>query len=287
MKKFLGEMTFEEFKEALKILICEDLEVFKKFFCPEEKKEENFFIRFLKEIKEFFISIKNFFIGIKTFLKTFLNEFKKFLQEPLTQEVFLKRARKLKAVLYETIETIVFVIVAIIIIRYFIGEIRWIPSASMRPTLIEGDRVFVERSSRFYKSPQRGDIMVFYPPGEELKKDAVSVFKRLTGFFCKDIAFIKRVIGTPGDKIEIVNNPDGSASVFINDILLQEDYVKDRYEYPMCDKTMMCGPKILGNDEYFMMGDNRGHSSDSRYWGTIKKERFIGKAVFIFRLAKL
>ena len=93
---------------------------------------------------------------------------------------------KIKAGLKETIETIVFVVVMVVIIRFFLGEIRWIPSASMHPTLLEGDRIFVERLSRFYSSPERGDIMVFYPPFEEIKTDALSIFSRLTGFFCKD-----------------------------------------------------------------------------------------------------
>lgn len=85
----------------------------------------------------------------------------------------------------------------VIIIRFFIGEIRWIPSGSMRPTLIEGDRIFVERFSRFYSSPKRGDIMVFYPPKEALKSTPSAEVERLTGFFCKDIAYIKRVVGMP------------------------------------------------------------------------------------------
>ena len=107
----------------------------------------------------------------------------------------------------EIIETIVFVVVMVIIIRFFIGEIRWIPSASMHPTLIEGDRIVVERYSRFYSTPKRGDIMVFYPPFEKLKNTPWKVFSRLTGFFCKDTAYIKRVVGMPGDTFEIKTNP--------------------------------------------------------------------------------
>ena len=110
---------------------------------------------------------------------------------------------KLKGFIKETVETVVFVVVMVIIIRFFVGEIRWIPSGSMKPTLVEGDRIFVERFSRFYSTPQRGDIMVFYPPFEELDESAIGVFKRLTGFFCKDVAYIKRVIGIPGDTVEI------------------------------------------------------------------------------------
>ncbi len=187
-----------------------------------------------------------------------------------------------KALLKEIVETVVFVIVAIIIIRFFLGEIRWIPSASMKPTLVEGDRIFVERLTRFYTTPDRGDIMVFYPPQEHLKANPVAVFSRLTGFFCKDIAYIKRVIGLPGEKLEIKQNQDGSTDVFINDKALDEPYIMDRYEYPVCTEGMNCGPIVLGEDEYFMMGDNRGHSADSRYWGVLKRDRFIGKAKLLF-----
>ena len=113
------------------------------------------------------------------------------------------KSPKFKADLKETIETVVFVVVAVSLIRFFIAEVRWIPSGSMRPTLKEGDRIIVERYSRFYKTPERGDIMVFYPPFAELKNTPVAYFKRLTGFFCNDIAYIKRVIGLPGEKFEI------------------------------------------------------------------------------------
>ena len=187
-----------------------------------------------------------------------------------------------KAVLKEIWDTVVFVIIAIIIIRFYLGEIRWIPSGSMKPTFIEGDRIFVERLSRFYRSPVRGDIMVFYPPQENLKANPIAIFTRLTGLFCKDTAYIKRVIGVPGDKIEIINNEDGSTDVFINDKPLEEPYIMDRFEYPECTEAMNCGPMVLADDEYFMMGDNRGHSYDSRYWGVLKKDRFIGRAKLLF-----
>ena len=187
-----------------------------------------------------------------------------------------------KEILKEIIDTIVFVIVAIIIIRFFIGEIRWIPSASMKPTLVEGDRVFVERVSRLYSEPKRGDIMVFYPPQEHLEATPLKIFSRLTGFFCKDTAYIKRVIALPGEKFEVVHNEDGTTDILVNDKALDEPYIMDKSEYPICTKDMHCGPTILGDDEYFMMGDNRGHSADSRYWGVLRKERFIGRAKVLF-----
>ena len=187
-----------------------------------------------------------------------------------------------KAAVKEFIETIVFVVVALILIRFYVGEIRWIPSASMKPTFVEGDRVLIDRVSRFFTTPKRGDIMVFYPPQEDLKANPIAVFTRLTGIFCKDIAYIKRVIGLPNEKVEIKSNKDGSFDVYINDKLLDEPYIMDRFEYPACSEDLMCGPLTLGEDEYFMMGDNRGHSADSRFWGPLKQERFIGKAKLLF-----
>lgn len=182
----------------------------------------------------------------------------------------------------ETIETIVFVVVMVVIIRFFIGEIRWIPSASMRPTLIEGDRIFVERFSRFYSAPKRGDIMVFYPPEEDIKTDVLSIFERLTGFFCKDVAYIKRVIGVPGDKLEVKEFSDGTFKVYINDKPIDEPYIMSEDDYIPCSVDMFCGPMRIPEGQYFMMGDNRGNSQDSRFWGFLPKERFIGKAIFLF-----
>lgn len=189
---------------------------------------------------------------------------------------------KIKAGIKEAFETAIFVIVMVIIIRFFVGEIRWIPSGSMRPTLIEGDRIFVERFSRFYANPKRGDIMVFYPPTETLNQTGLAIFQRLTGFFCKDIAYIKRVIGLPGDKILIKPDPDGKYAVYVNGKRLDEKYILDDYDYIPCSEKMYCGPFTVPNNDYFMLGDNRGNSQDSRFWGFLPKERFVGKAVFLF-----
>lgn len=187
-----------------------------------------------------------------------------------------------KNIIRETIETIAFVVVAVIMIRFFIGEIRWIPSGSMNPTLVEGDRIFVERVSRFYQAPERGDVMIFYPPFVELDNSFGGVFRRLTGFFCKDIAYIKRVVGLPGDKFEIVPREDGSHIVYINGEAIEEPYIKSKFDYIPCNENMYCGPFEIPEGNYFMMGDNRGNSQDSRFWGFLPKERFIGKAVYLF-----
>ncbi len=202
-----------------------------------------------------------------------------------------------KTAVGETISTIIFVLTAVIIIRFFIGEIRWIPSGSMHPTLLEGDRIVVERFMRFFKGPQRGDIMVFYPPSTQLSRKPIPLLSRLTGILCKDVAYIKRVVGMPGDKVEIKRENSGVSYVYINDKRYDEDYIQSVYEYPQCpdneilnsdfakmnpDQIMKCGPFYLKDNEYFMMGDNRGNSQDSRYWGVLKRDRFIGRAVVVF-----
>ena len=122
----------------------------------------------------------------------------------------------MKKEMKDVYETVIFVVVALMVIRFFIFEPRVIPSASMHPTLIEGDRLIIERYSRFFTSPKRGDIIVFYPPHEYLKTDWLSVFERLTGLFCKDIAYIKRVIGEPGDTVEIIKEKDETYGVYVN-----------------------------------------------------------------------
>ena len=198
---------------------------------------------------------------------------------PEEKELTIKE--KIIAALKELVETTIFVIVMVILIRFFIGEVRWIPSASMHPTLIEGDRIFIERFSRFYTTPKRGDIMVFYPPGEELKTDAISIFQRLSGLFCKDVAYIKRVIGLPGDKLEIKEFVNGEFKVYINDKPLDENYILSQDDYIPCSDKMHCGPMKIPAGQYFMMGDNRGNSQDSRFWGLLPQERFIGRAIFL------
>ena len=183
----------------------------------------------------------------------------------------------------ETIDTVVFVIVAVVIIRFFIGELRWIPSGSMRMTLVEKDRVFVEKISKWYKrAPQRGDVVVFYPPEEELSNSPWALFTRYTGIFCKDIAYIKRIIGLPNETLEIKQDDIGRYFVYINGKKLREEYIHSPINWTPCSETVNCGPIKIPEGEYFMMGDNRGNSQDSRYWGTLKEERMIGRSALIF-----
>ena len=193
------------------------------------------------------------------------------------------KSKKFKDDIKELVDTVVFVVVGIIIIRFCIAEVRWIPSGSMLPTIREGDRVIVERFSRFFTTPKRGDIMVFYPPMTELEYTFPKVFARLTGFFCQDTAYIKRVIGLPKEKFEIKKDDYGAYTVYINDKPLDEPYIRNRFDFTPCERAdVNCGPFVIPENEYLMMGDNRGSSWDGRFWGTLDKERFIGRAVFRF-----
>lgn len=191
-------------------------------------------------------------------------------------------SKNLKGALKESIETIVFVVVMVIIIRFFIGEIRWIPSSSMEPTLTVGDRLFIERATRFYKKPTRGDIVVFYPPMTQLQNTPLKVFQRLTGFFCKDIAYIKRIVAKGGDKVEVKKVKDNKYKVVVNGKELKEDYILNDFDYIECNDKMYCGPMTVPEGHYFLLGDNRGNSQDSRFWGFLKEDRVIGRAIVIF-----
>ncbi len=130
---------------------------------------------------------------------------------------------------------------------------REVHGPSMQPTYHTGQRVFVTRY--FFHGPRRGDVIVFHPPA--VGRDD----------------FIKRVIGVPGDHVMV---KDGQVSV--NGALLEEPYLSEaqttcvgRY----CDVT-------LGEGEYFVMGDNRVNSSDSRSWGPVQRDRVVGKTWLLY-----
>src|SRR5919199_3600908 len=142
-------------------------------------------------------------------------------------------------------------------IRSFVAEARYIPSGSMLPTLQINDRLIIDKISYDFRDPTRGDIVVFSPT-DALKKQNF-----------KD-AFIKRVIGLPGDKVEV---KDGL--VYVNAQPLQEKYIEDQPNYRF-------GPVSVPPNEYLVLGDNRNNSYDSHYWGFVPRKNIIGRAVVRF-----
>ncbi len=184
--------------------------------------------------------------------------------------------------LRETLEIIIVMLLFLVVIKEGLGELRLIPSESMVPTLQIGDRLLIEKVSRWYRPLHRGDIMVFYPPEPEavLHDDPVSWVLRATGFSSLfhnspsdpvDKAYIKRLIGLPGDTVWMINNE----GVMVNGKLLTEPYVNE-IAYG-CGNA--CAPIKIPNGYYLMLGDNRNQSKDGRYFGLVPKSRIMGRAV--------
>ncbi|MGL4880909.1 MAG: signal peptidase I [Waterburya sp.] len=136
-------------------------------------------------------------------------------------------------------------------------ETRYIPSENMTPTFQTNDRLLINKRAYENTSPQRGDIVMFNPP-EILRKQNY-----------KD-PFIKRVIGLPGETIEIKNG-----KVYINNQPIQEDYIAEPPKYTMNSYQI---PKRA----YFVLGDNRNNSHDSYYWGSLSEDLILGKVVSIY-----
>ncbi len=159
----------------------------------------------------------------------------------------------------ENLQLVVIALCLALLIRTFVAEPRYIPSDSMIPTLQLGDRLVVEKVSYRFRPPATGDVIVFEPPQP----------LQLLGY-AKDQAFIKRIIGKPG---QIVNVDDGR--VYLNSQSLQEDYIAEPPNYQW-------GPKRVPENEFFVMGDNRNDSNDSHIWGYLPRKNIIGRARFRF-----
>ena len=167
---------------------------------------------------------------------------------------------KLKNILKEVLEyVIIFVVVAVIvlILNSFIIINARIPSESMEDTIMAGDRVIGNRLAYKTANPQRYDIVIFRPPDDE------------------SVYYIKRIIGLPGDTVYII---DGKGYINNESEPLDDSFVK---EVPLGS----FGPYNVPGDSYFMMGDNRNSSLDSRFWETsnfVKREKILGKAMICY-----
>jgi signal peptidase I len=164
-------------------------------------------------------------------------------------------------------------------IQAFLVKPFRIPSESMVPTLEVGQRVLVDRVSYRFSDPDRGDIVVFKPPlGSEqnacgAQHSSDSACPRPTQER-SDTNFIKRVVATPGDRLKVI---DGA--VYINGKRQEEGYARLDPECEICNLPQEI---TIPEDQYFMMGDNRGESADSREWGPVPKKWIIGKAFMTY-----
>jgi signal peptidase I len=164
-------------------------------------------------------------------------------------------------------------------IQAFVVKPFRIPSESMVPTLSISQRVLVDRVSPRFSSPDRGDIVVFKPPaGADDNRCGVTQPVRSP---CQrptqqrsETNFIKRVVAVGGDRLKVI---DGR--VYIDGRPQEEPYIRgDRG----CGSCNLPNEITIPPDHFFMMGDNRGESADSREWGPVPKEWVIGNAFFTY-----
>ena len=158
----------------------------------------------------------------------------------------------------EWAHSIVVALVLTLIIRTFVVQAFKIPSGSMRPTLTEGDKLFVNKFIYRFNPPQRGDIIVFKYPVDP-KKD-----------------FIKRLVGLSGDTVEI---RDGK--IYVDSKVLDDPATFGKFYYYNHDPYGGPGDKIhVPDNAYYVLGDNSANSQDSRFWGFVPKKNVLGKAIF-------
>jgi signal peptidase I len=182
------------------------------------------------------------------------------------------------------IEFVVIIAVALglaIGIQAFLVKPFRIPSPSMVPTLEVGQRVLVNRIGTHFGEPDRGDIVVFKPPAGADSHRCGIPSQPADGHPCSkptaeksENNFIKRVIGLPGDEIYVRNN-----RAYVNGKLLEESYIRNTSCDDLCNLPK---PITVPPDHFFMMGDNRGESDDSRDWGPVPEEWIIGDAFFTY-----
>jgi signal peptidase I len=164
-------------------------------------------------------------------------------------------------------------------IQAFLVKPFRIPSESMVPTLEVGQRVLVDRVSFRFGDPDRGDIVVFKPPAGA--DSNVCGVEHSSESACptptpqrSDTNFIKRVVAIPGDRLTVI---DGA--VYINGDRQKESFAQLDSTCGICNLRR---PITIPKDHYFMMGDNRGASADSREWGPVPKEWIIGNAFMTY-----
>jgi signal peptidase I len=179
--------------------------------------------------------------------------------------------KKKKGTLREYAESLIIAFVIAFFVRSFFIQAFKIPSSSMEPTLLVGDHILVNRLSYVVKvpildkiifeisRPERGDVVVFRYPLDRSKD------------------FIKRVIAKGGDTLEIQGN-----RIYINGKRMEDPWGYYEYETRPFPEKEHIGPLKVPEDAYFVMGDNRDKSYDSRFWGFIRQEDLVGKALVIY-----
>ena len=165
---------------------------------------------------------------------------------------------KTKKIAREVIGYLIAIISAVvlaILIRTFIFEPFIVPTPSMEPTLMVGDKVIINKLSYDFTDIERGDIIAFHSPTEEDKE------------------LVKRAIAIEGDEISLTSEGE----IFVNGEKLREHYLPGKQDIKYLNQDITIGP-----DEVFVMGDNRNNSFDSRFFGNISEDKIFGEFVIIY-----
>ncbi len=165
-----------------------------------------------------------------------------------TKEILAAEQKKKKPWWRELIEDVILAVVLYFAIDFCIGRFR-VENVSMETTFTEGELVMVNKLNYKFSEPRRGDVVIFHAPTEPGKD------------------YIKRLIGLPGDHIEIKDS-----QLYINGEAVEEPWLHEAIEYE--------GEWDVPEGQYFVLGDNRNHSSDSHVWGCVPRENLIGNAFF-------
>ncbi len=145
---------------------------------------------------------------------------------------------KIFGAIKELLITLIIAVLIAMVLKFFIIDSCKILSGSMEPTLVKDDRILVFKLAYVFGEPQRGDIIIFDPPDE----------------VDQGVEYIKRIIGLPGDTIEVSNG-----MIYINGEPYEEDYIAEEPTYEF-------GPVTVPEGEYFVLGDNRNRSADAHVW---------------------
>jgi signal peptidase I len=183
-----------------------------------------------------------------------------------------------KSVVREYFESIVIAVILALFVRTWVVQAFKIPTGSMENNLLIGDHLLV---NKFIFAPTPLAIGRHTLPVRDIRRGDIVVFKYPEE---PDRDFIKRVIGLPGETVELRNK-----KVFVNDKPLDEPYIhfltppsNDYQEVTSADVRERFGPVTVPADRYFVMGDNRDNSQDSRYWGFLPRDYVKGKALMIY-----
>jgi signal peptidase I len=167
--------------------------------------------------------------------------------------------RRLGQFFLDIIQIVVFAIAIFLFVYLLILQPHKIKGASMSPNYLNGEYLLTDKVTYRFQQPERGDIIVFEAPTNDGQE------------------FIKRIIALPREEISVKNG-----SIFVNGKKLEEDYIAHEIETAPGAFLEEGEAVVVPEDQFFVLGDNRGHSSDSRAWGFVEKDKITGRAWVIY-----